>query len=213
MNTVHRDIEKPPGGWKYTVPETGVTVKADFFSMLYKRVVAHREANRLPVPDDYYEFLEDAACAETNPGAGWCGQRKAKPSHKKPIQHMRLTRVESFLKTVWQAIIDRKFVEKDEAQRRVDICLKCPLRTTMPGGCTGCYSLVHKGQKLLQKNGAIEIEAYEDGFVRDVCGACGCIIPLKAALPNSTLNKAEGNKRPAYWEGCWRNEDEAEAPQ
>lgn len=205
MRAVIRDIEKPPGGWKYTVPETGITVTGDFFSILYKRVVDHRRANRLPVPDDYREFLEDAACRETQPPGSRCGESKPKPVGERPIQHLMLNRVERFLKTVWQAILERKFVSREEAQRRVDVCMGCPLRTTMPGGCTGCYTLVKKADALLRKNGAIRIGADEDGFVRDVCGACGCIIPLKAALDNGTLDRAEGDHRPPYWEGCWRN--------
>lgn len=205
MRAVIRDIEKPPGGWKYTVPETGISVTGDFFSVLYKRVVDHRRANRLPVPDDYREFLEDAACRETQPPGSRCGERKPKPVGEKPIQHLMLNRVERFLKTVWQAILERKFVSKEEAERRVAVCLGCPMRTTMPGGCTGCYTLVKKADAILRKNGAIRIEADEDGFVRDVCGACGCIIPLKAALDNGTLDRAEGDQRPPYWEGCWRN--------
>jgi hypothetical protein len=116
-----------------------------------------------------------------------------------------LAHVERFLTTVWQAIIDRKFVGREEALRRVAVCQGCPLRATMPGGCTGCYTLLKKAEKLLQKNGAIEVPADEDGFVRDVCGACGCFIPLKVVLENGTLDRAEGMKRPAYWEGCWRN--------
>ena len=205
MRSVLRDIEKPPNGWRYTVPETNVTVTADYFEQLWNRVLAHRLANSLPQPEGYRAFLEDAACVETQPPGNRCGERKAKPRENKPIQHLLLSHVERFLKTVWQAILDRKFVVREEALRRVDVCHGCPLRTTMPGGCSGCYTLLKKAEALLRKNGAIEIPADDDGFVRDVCGACGCFIPLKVVLENGTLDNAEGGKRPAYWAGCWRN--------
>lgn len=206
MKAVLRDIEKPPDGWRYTVPETRCLIKADFFEDLWKKVIRHRDANRLPIPDDYREFLEDAACRETNPPGNRCGEAKPKPRASGPIPVLLLSHVERFLKTVWQAIVDRKFVSPDEALRRVEVCLDCPLRTTMPGGCTGCYSLLDKAKKILGKRGAIEIREDLDGFKRDVCGACGCVIPLKVVLENATLNKAEGSERPAYWEKCWRND-------
>ena len=204
MLQVKRDIERPPEGWKYTVPETGRTLTGDFFEILWKRVIAHRHANSLPIPDGYREFVEDAACRETNPPKSRCGERKPRPRSDKPIQHLLLIHVERFLKTVWQAILDRKFVSKEIAESRVAVCMTCPLRTTMPGGCTGCYTLLKKADSLLSRNGAVKIPADDDGFVRDVCGACGCFIPLKVALENGTLDSAEGEKKPAYWSGCWR---------
>lgn len=203
MRAVLRDIEKPPNGWRYTIPENGLTLTADFFEQLYGRILAHRRSNNLPIPEGYRAFVEDAACNETQPPGSRCGQRKPRPKDK-PIQHLLLIHVERFLKTVWQAILDRRFVDKEEALRRAAICDGCPLRTTMPGGCTGCYSILKKAEKILKRNGSIEIPASEDGYVRDVCGACGCFIPLKVVLTNDTLDAAEGGARPAYWSGCWR---------
>lgn len=202
--TVRRDIEKPPGGWRYTVPETGVLLTGDFFEELYGKVTSHCRANGIPTDGDFRERIEDGACRETQPPGSRCGNAKPKPQAL-PIEHLMLSHVERFLKTVWQAIMDRKFVPREEAQRRLDVCLTCPIRTTQPGGCNGCFTLVKKAHQLMGKNDALVIEPDEDGFVRDTCGACGCILPLKVWLDNQTLNTAEGSNRPAYWEGCWRN--------
>lgn len=185
------------------MPETGITLQADYFEALWVKLTRHLAANNLPEPDRI--TVEDAACRETNPPGSRCGERKARPVANRAIQHLLLSHVERFLKTVWQAILDRKFVTRETAVSRVTVCLDCPLRTTMPGGCTGCYTLVRKAEAILSKQGAIHIEDDEDGFKRDVCGACGCFIPLKVVLENSTLDKAEGAERPAYWEKCWRN--------
>ena len=204
MLTVKRDIDKPPEGWKYTIPETGATITADFFSILRDRVLRHRRANNLPIPDDYDAFLQDAACRETNPTGSRCGTATPKPRATKPIPVLLLSHVQRFLETVWAAVKDRKFVSAETAKERVSVCMDCPLRTTMPGGCTGCFTLLGKAEKLLAKKDAVTIEPDADGFKRDVCGACGCFIPLKVWLEDSTLNKAEGDNRPAYWERCWR---------
>lgn len=204
MLTVKRDIDKPPEGWKYTIPETGAIITADFFSILRDRVLRHRKANNLPIPEDYDAFLEDAVCRETNPPGSRCGAASPKPRANKPIPVLLLSHVQRFLETVWAAVQDRKFVSAGTANERVNTCMGCPLRTTMPKGCMGCFSLLRKAEKLLAKKDAITIEPDDDGFKRDVCGACGCFIPLKVWLEDSTLNKAEGDQRPAYWEGCWR---------
>lgn len=204
MLAVRRDIEKPPDGWRYTIPETRCLITADFFEDLWKKILRHRQANNLPIPDDYRAFVEDAACRETSPPGSRCGEARPRPQAQKPIPVLLLSHVERFLKTVWQAIVDRKFVTREEARRRIDVCMTCPLRTTMPGGCTGCYSLLRKAESMVS-GGLFDIPEDADGFKRDVCGACGCYVPLKAALENSTLDKAEGSERPAYWEGCWRN--------
>jgi hypothetical protein len=204
MLSVKRDIDKPPEGWKYTIPETGAVIKADFYTVLRDRVMRHRKANNLSIPDDYEAFLQDAACRETNPPGSRCGVAAPKPRDNKPIPVLLLSHVQRFLETVWAAIVDRRFVSAEIAKERIGVCLTCPLRTTMPGGCTGCYTLLGKAEKLLTKKDAITIEPDADGYKRDVCGACGCFVPLKAWLENSTLDKAEGERRPAYWEGCWR---------
>ena len=203
LKAVIRDMEKPPEGWRYTVPETGVTLTADFFENLWNKLVRHHTANNLPAPDRI--AVEDAACRETNPPGSRCGDRKPKPVAR-ASGFLTMGKIERFLKTVWHAIVDRAFVSREEAVRRVEVCLGCPARTTMPGGCMGCYTLLKQAEGLLKKEGAIHIAEDEDGLKRDVCGACGCFIPLKVVLENRTLDAAEGQQRPNYWAGCWRNQ-------
>jgi hypothetical protein len=204
LQIVQRDIDSPPGGWRYTVPETGVTIKAPFFNTLKPRVIAHLKANHVVVDDERLLLLEDGACRETRPPGSWCAKRPAKPVEGGMLPL--LIHVERFLKTVWGAIRARQFVSREEANRRIAICLQCPKRAATPGGCQGCYTLLKKAATLMEKNDAIKIEPDEDGYVRDTCSACWCVLPLKVWLPQATLDKAEGEKRPDYAPGCWRNE-------
>jgi hypothetical protein len=127
---VLRDIDKPPGGWRYTVPETGVTITADWYHTLIRRVTAHYDANGLPRDEDFDAIVEDGACRET-PGAR-CGRKPPKPVAGMPVALLQTA--ERFLHTVWQSLKDRKFVPREEAERRIAICTGCPLRTTRPGG-------------------------------------------------------------------------------
>jgi hypothetical protein len=198
---VLRDLERPPEAWRYTVPETGVTITADFYHLLYPLVVAHCRANSVPMGDDFDQIVEDGACRETT-GAK-CGKPKPKPVAGMPLAL--LDTAERFIKSVWHALRDRQFVTREEAERRMAICLQCPLRTTRPGGCESCFSILKKAVKLMEDKNPIKIEPDEDGTVRDTCGACQCLVLVKSLLPNSTLDKAEGDRRPPYWEKCWRN--------
>lgn len=201
---VQRDVNSPPGGWKYTVPETGITITAQFYSILVPRVTQHLLANGIPVDDERMMLIEDAACRETQPPGTWCAKRDPKPVAGMPIPL--LATVESFLKCIWTALVARKFVPREEAERRLAICMKCPLRSTTPSGCSGCYTLLKKANSLMEKKGALSVEPDEDGTVRDACSACWCLITLKPWMTSATLDKCEGGSKPPYAEGCWRLE-------
>lgn len=197
---VQRDIDSPPGGWRYTVPETGITITAQFYATLRPRVIAHLKANHITVDDERLLLLEDGACRETRPPGSWCAKRPAKPVEGK-LPNLTLGHIDRFLKSIWAALVSRDFVSREEAERRAAICAACPLITGGIGGCSGCYTMLKKAQGVLQKNPV----QMEEG--KDVCGACGCYAPILIWLKNATLNRAAGEKMPRYQEGhCWRLE-------
>ena len=200
--TVQRDVDSPPGGWKYTVPQTGVLITGRFFTTLRSKVIAHLKANGHVVDDEMLAMIEDGACRETRP-PGWCRKRPPKPVGKGPLPL--LMYAEKFVKCAWEALVSRKFVPREEAERRLAICMTCPLRSTTPSGCSGCYTLLKKANALLETKGALKVEPDPDGVVRDACSACWCLISLKSWMTNATLDKCEGSVKPPYQEGhCWR---------
>lgn len=197
--TVVRDVNSPPGGWKYTPPQTGVTITAPFFVTLKDRVTRHLRANGVVIDDDLLLEIEHGACVETNPGS-WCAKRAPKPVDG-ALPHLTLAHLNRFIKSIWHTLVSKDFVTREEAERRAEICKTCPLVTGGLGGCATCYDLLRATEKLIQKN-PIQMDAD-----KDVCGACGCHIPLLVWCRNSTLDKAAGEKMPKYREGhCWRLE-------
>lgn len=199
--TVVRDVNSPPGGWKYTPPQTGVTITAQFWNGMLPRVISHLKANGVEITDELLLEIEHGACVESNVG-GWCRKREPKPVAGMPIPL--LSAVEAFLKSVWGVLKERRFVPREEAERRAAICRECPYRVTSPGGCVSCQSLIKAAAELIEKN-PIKFEPDEDGTVRDTCRACLCICHIKCWVPSTVLDKAEGEKRPAYHKSCWRN--------
>jgi hypothetical protein len=200
---VQRDVNSPPGGWKYTVPQTGVTITSPFYASLLPRVIRHLKANGIPITDELLEVIEDGACRESNVGS-WCCPKPEKPVADMPVPL--LSAMESFIRCIWAAVLARKFVPREEVERRIAVCMICPLRSEAPSGCSGCYTLLRKAKDLLSGKSAITIEPDADGVVRDTCKACLCVLPLKATMTSSTLDKCEGERRPPYAEGCWRLE-------
>lgn len=192
---VRRDIQSPQGGWRYTVPETGVTVRGEFFKDLYQNVRNHYVANGLEAPDK--EDVQDGACRETNPGGSWCGKKPPKPVAG-ALPHLTLAMAERFIRTVMHVVRSRKFVSKEEAIRRYEICKKCDLSTSI-GGCLGCHGTLKLIEKVMVNNPLEDIES------KRFCGACGCSTRLKTWIRNEDLDRAE-KVRPAYHYSCWRLE-------
>ena len=198
--TVLRDVNSPPGGWRYTPPQTGVTITASFWNELRQKTIAHLSANSVTITDEMLLEIEDGACRETPAAGRWCGPRPPKPVEG-ALPHLTLAHLERFLKTIWHALLTRNFVGREEAERRAEICRTCPLITGGLGGCSGCYDLLKKAQSIVEKNPIVMDPDAE------VCGACGCYVPVLVHLPNSTLDRAVGEKMPKYQQGhCWRLE-------
>ena len=201
--TVTRDIEAAPGvGWRYTVPETGVSLTGKWAKQLRQEVVRHMEANGVPVPEDFETVFNDAACRESGLGSPYCGKLKPKPPADQPF--CTPGAIGRFVRTVRYAVTDRKVVGREEAERRIAICMSCP-KAGKVGGCGACAGfgkLYRWAQKILKFNNFGVPEEKQH------CLACCCVVELKALLYNSTLDKAEGDKRPPYWSECWRNQED-----
>lgn len=194
--TVSRDIESPPGGWKLTVTQTGIRITAPFFGILRNRVRDHMRANSIPITEDFDEWCADAACRECGFGGPFCKKSEPKPESEK-LPYLSLAMARRFVETMWQVIKDRRFVSREEAERRAEICRGCELATAI-GGCKGCSSLFRKLERVMKHN-PIDMPKHQE-----FCGACGCVLRLKVFIPNDVLDRAE-TERPKYHPSCWRN--------
>lgn len=183
-----QDFESPPGGWTYVVPETGMELKAPYAKSLKSRIAAHLNANGLPMPDN--DVLEDALCRKSGHGEPWCGGVTRALAVNPALTTATVTR---FLRTVLQAVKDRKFVDSVERERRLAICRECPMHTTMGVGCLGCNQVLKAISKVIP---------IEEGGL-NTCAACGCATSVKSWLDLGTLRKADGDSPPGYAPGCW----------
>ena len=73
MKYVLKSVDNvPPGGWRWRCPTHGVTVNADFFPELLRKVTNYQRANKMEVADDPIAWLQDATCRQNEWGPETC---------------------------------------------------------------------------------------------------------------------------------------------
>lgn len=190
---ITRDIEEPSGGWTYKVPHTGVTITAHSAYTMRMRVRAHLRANDIPIQDDFDEWLDDDYCRQSGVGSPFCGRPVPKPPAGKVVPSLAM--LNRFVETMIRVIKARRFVPREEAERRAAICVNCPANTKL-GWCRKCQNLLGWAMRVMK--------GFQTEAKPDVCARCGCLLRVKVWIPNALLDKAEKAKV-EYEPGCWRN--------
>lgn len=113
MWTLKFDNAVPHGGWRYTVPETGVTLRASSLDGLELAVLEHCVANRIPVKPHRKQTITNAVCEQS---PGFC-------NHQDPT-------IRSMAKSFAHAMLDWarsgfKVVDKEQFEARLKLCDDC----------------------------------------------------------------------------------------
>lgn len=73
MRYVLNSLEKvPPGGWRWQCPIHGTRFKADFFPELLGKVTGYLSANKMEMPRDLVEWLQNELCCQHGWGSETC---------------------------------------------------------------------------------------------------------------------------------------------
>lgn len=191
------DTTRPVSGmWTYTQPETGVVIKDIHWNGFLKRIRAHRLANDLPLQAGWVDELQDTLCRE-NPDL---------PCQEVGYVERRYTQddVQRFVATMLELNASNELVSEEEQRRRIDICAVCPKNVSM-GGCKFCVWLAQKTTQLLAGR---KIHRVSETHKR-ACGACGCDITSKTAVPMTVLKVVDEKLgiTPDYDDRCWMLEE------
>ena len=191
------DTSRPVSGmWTYTQPETGVVIKDIHWNGFLKRIRAHRLANDLPLQAGWVDELQDTLCRE-NPDL---------PCQEVGYVERRYTQddVQRFVATMLELNASNELVSEEEQRRRIDICAVCPKNVSM-GGCKFCVWLAQKTTQLLAGR---KIHRVSETHKR-ACGACGCDITSKTAVPMTVLKVVDEKLgiTPDYDDRCWMLEE------
>jgi hypothetical protein len=129
----------PPGGWHYY--QSDVRLESWSLDNLYKVVENYRAENSLPVGD-----------VEGDVNAQICG-RSPHFCHGVDSVSINFTStravdattellndIQTWAKNLLQSNTPYSFVTEEEAERRAQICLKCPNNANWRGGCSSCIN-------------------------------------------------------------------------
>lgn len=177
----------PPLGWLVTWEGQEVYGGdwGDLINNCYKLTVS---LGKVP-PVDLSEQIEDILCKRL------AGNRNCVPCSSMPKQSIGFSQIVRWVKAMYQFAIQNKFepVDQEEANRRAEICAKCPLQIST-SGCWGC-----KGIAGMLPSIAGARKTPHDPQLK-ACGVCGCYNAVSVHIPVSVQQDGHLNF-PDY---CWK---------
>jgi len=201
--------EIPPGGFQFTVPETGITFAEFNKDDLYNKIQRHYEANDIILPEDWRERVDHRIC-ESLP-TGWCIDKAgeaAKGSGCYVTTDMILQGIRSLAKLLKDVFLGKEiFVLQLEAEARAEICSKCSMNRET-STCIGCAAMKEIIEKVALIRGSRRTKA--DTLLKNCC-KCGCrneaIVHMKKDI--LTTGQSEEDML-VYPEWCWKRNETPE---
>jgi len=132
----------PPGGW-FFVDSNGVKHVASGYTALVNAVTQYRQRNHFPLGDPASEVTVQL-CSRAQ---GFCkdSNQTAPPARQKQPAHLAQKILDRLGALVREKRFNRiKLVPKSEAQRRAEICARCPKQVGIPLTCGACIADVEK---------------------------------------------------------------------
>lgn len=161
----------------------------DYYSLVqaYKE---HRNANGLPIPQNYHEVIQEQICSVIPPEL--CTYQ-----HDGVYVniHLSISDVVNFMKVLWAQMKGRSLVDQSEADRRAKICASCYLNVRV-AGCGACAQLV----ELVTPNRSTPY----DNELKN-CAVCHCYNQAQVWFPVDVLaNSDTSDRQNLYPEFCWK---------
>jgi hypothetical protein len=187
----------PPGGqWFFKVKETG-----EFFedrgsiNSLYDKVIRHYVSNKIKVPANLRDLIEDYICANVH--ESFCsGDREGYPK----VKSLDFFSIIKFTEVLFSRITvgaELFYVPSSQAEQRALICggeSPCPENNL--NMCVSCNGLRKWGAKLLGNRKT----CYDSRL--GVCAKCGCLLTAKIHVNIKCLNETEETVKELP-ESCW----------
>ncbi len=194
MIEVTDKMSTPPGGWRYTQPESGFTMSSITFSALLNAVYKHRLANGYDVADGWEDRFAEQLCRQLGLlGTNWCADSEA--VHETQSQRgLTLADLRRFLNSVKKVVTagGEVFVDQATADARAATCAKCLFNQDVRG-CYGCNGIVDKAAELLAGR-----KAAHAGKLKS-CGVCGCLNRVKVWLKDDVVDNSGLTFPPHCW--------------
>lgn len=188
----------PPGGFFYRQMETDFEMRAENGEALVDLVVAHRtykgleprdpETVKKEVQRQMCQRLSVDDCKKEGEGDPW-----VPADNRRPVINM--SKVIAFSRAAIEFVKSgMKLVPKSEAQRRAEICKRCPENRAMTGcNCGGYHQLIAS---------SIPAERKIQGL--HVCWRCGCDLQSKVNVEDSVIIASNKGQNIEYPAECWQ---------
>jgi len=189
----------PPGGWRFTVEETGATLRGTSLGEVMVAVKKHWEVNGIEPIEDLEREIERRICEEV---PEYCG---AKGMEIKPVPKNRGRTIHEVItgtKTIGMWLAKRAMgggnVSVEVAERRASVCVGC-VENTEPTGCSSCNKAA--SSQVLDK--LVPFRTSKDAALKS-CRVCGCWLSAKIACQLDIIR----NNMPDYVkkelpDHCW----------
>ena len=174
----------PGGGWRFTVDETGVTLRGTSMGELMTNVRKHVEVNNLFPYEGLETLIEQRICDEIPTYCSGQGpELKPVMSARKRTIHEVLSGTKTIGSWLVQRAMGKGTVEPEEASRRAKICIGC-VENQEPTGCSSC----NMAAKIQLLDRLVPFAIPEDSQLKS-CRPCGCMLSLKTKVSKEILVK------------------------
>ena len=195
MRTFRFHNTQPPGGYLYTVPETGFEVFAGDFGSLVNRVRSHYDANKIPVPPNLPACIEHSICLHV-PESFCRGEFEENDLQMKQASPAAIRDASLIRFLHLRRPLDKLIGDGKVAEERAAICTLCHLNAR--NVCTTCNRLKSIAPDMLGDRST----TYDSDL--GVCVVDLCILKIKVFIRGEVLRAVS---RPAqegeYPSACW----------
>lgn len=196
----------PRGGWSYSIPETGWTVRGKDPRDLLRSARKHYRANAIKIPDHLEAKVTDHLCTLVP-----CQETEATT-----LWTVAVRGTESLANIVTTAIArgEDPRVDAALANKRAAICANCPLNTMeKTGGCAPCKgaaaiaeAALRAGVRALARG--MNLRTPSDAKLGE-CKECGCELRLKVHIKSDFLPEKPAGLEARVPPFCWQIKDPA----
>jgi hypothetical protein len=183
----------PPGGWRYTQPESGQFFRGVSYKQMLELIRQHRVGNKYDTGPGWEERFENDFCEQNQlVGTAWCPSDECREPRGE--RRLGLADVRRFLSSVASIVgsSDDAFVSQEVAEERATTCVGCINNANVAGcvGCNGIRNLIHKvkGSRTTEQDSRLK-----------QCTVCGCDNSVKVWLDSSVVD----NTGLVFPDHCW----------
>jgi hypothetical protein len=188
-----------PDDFRFT-HEDGGKSRGNTLGILMAAVRDYRRINALPMPDDMQAIVEDQLCRTLPPGN--CKFMDGTLPATFVNTRFSLDDLKAGMKTLAAVVVSGKTVDKEEANRRAEICAACPANMQPSSACFGCAGVEEVVGAIVGTQ-----TTKSDQYLK-VCGACHCFNKTQVWVTAEDLDAGVSDKqmeRLELFEGhCWK---------